>query len=234
MYDTQLVLNSIELMRWPILALCGFAMICNYTWFIEAVVRGFRDQVYPVPVFCTLFWLVGDGSMVLRYDLWFNVIDHWYVKLFWAALVLTVACELILLYMTIRFGRRELAPSLSQAQFTALMLAGVGMAALIWEFVKSLIGDELYINYFHLANFVGPVFAAGLVLRRNSRAGSSATIWIAYTLMIASWFVACALWFGEPFARPGFILFYVAGTLASAVMIKVVASVAPYANKPAA
>ena len=207
MYDPSQVLAALDQNAGKVIALCGLAMICNYTWFFAAVARGFKDQVMPVPVFCTLFWLVGDGSMVARYNLWFNVIDHWYVKLFWGALVLTVLTELVFLYMILRFGRKELAPTLSQGQFVVLTFAGLALALIVWEFVKRLIGDVLYIDYFHLANFAGPLFAASQVLRRGTRAGTSPMIWGAYTIMVSSWFVACALWFGDPFASPGYLIF---------------------------
>src|ERR1700730_19346401 len=116
MYDPQQVLAAIDQHKWPILALCAFAMLCNYTWFIAAVRQGFRDRVFPIPMFCTFFWLAGHGSMVLRYDQWFNVYRHWYVELFWLALVFTVVCELVFLYMTLRFGREELLPGATPAQ----------------------------------------------------------------------------------------------------------------------
>ena len=143
MYDTTQVLASIDRNAVPILLLCGLAMLCNYTWFIAAVRQGLRDRTTPIPVFCTLFWLIGDASMVLRYDLWFNVIDHWYVKLFWAALVLTVLCELVFLSLTLRFGHREFAPALSRNQFVALILLGVAAMAVAFETVDGF-GDRAW------------------------------------------------------------------------------------------
>jgi len=215
MYVTAEVLANLDRNMWPVLALCGFAMVCNYAWFFAAVRQGFRDQVVPVPTFCVLFWLAGDGSMVLRYDLWFNVIDHWYVKLFWLALVFTVLTELVFLYMILRFGRKEMAPTLGQRQFTAALLLGMLVMAVAWETVKRLIGDELYIDYFHLANLAGPAFAAAMLLRRGNRAGTTPFIWYAYTAMVASWFTACALWYGAPFATAPYLVLYAVCTLAA-------------------
>jgi hypothetical protein len=211
MYDTTQVLASIDANAVPILLMCGLAMLCNYTWFIAAVRQGLRDRTTPIPLFCTLFWLVGDASMVLRYDLWFNVIDHWYVKLFWAALVLTVMCELVFLSLTLRFGHREFAPALSRNQFVALVLLGVGGMAIAFETVKGWVGDELYINYFHFANLVGPMCGAAMVMRRGSRIGTTPLIWAAYTVMVAAFSIANVLWFGGPFADTGYLLMYAAG-----------------------
>lgn len=218
MYDPYQVLAAIDEHRLQILAFCGFAMLCNYTWFIAAVRQGFRDRVLPIPILCTFFWLAGDGSMVLHYHLWFDVYNHWYVKLFWLALVFTVACELVFLYMTLRFGRAELLPSWSPLQFNLLMGAGLLVTVMTWSLIRSALSDDLYIIYFHVANMAGPPLAAAMLIRRGSRAGTTPLIWYAYTLMVASWFLACALWFGPPFASPGHLLFYAVCTLSAAGM----------------
>ena len=218
MYEPDAVLASIDQNMWKVLALCGFAMVCNYTWFIAAVVKGFREQVVPVPIFCILFWLAGDSSMVYRFDTWFNVYDHWYVKLFWLALVFTVMTELVFAYMLLRFGRKEFAPSLTQRQFTLLVVTGIAAAFITWESVKALIGDPLYIDYFHLANLAGPLFAAAQLVRRGHRGGTSPLIWGFYTLMAGSWFVACALWYGASFADWTHLSIYLVCTLSAAAM----------------
>jgi hypothetical protein len=229
MYDPIRVLAAIDQHKWQIIALCSLAMVCNYTWFFAAVLRGFRDRVYPIPIFCTLFWLVGDGSMVMRYDLWFNGYGHWYVELFWLALVFTVACELVFLYMTLRFGREELMPSATPLQFRAVVLGGLVVMAVTWVFLKAHLGDDLYISYFHLANMAGPPFAAALLIRRRSLAGTRPLIWGAYTVMVASWFIANALWFGAPFDSPMFLVFYAVCTAASAGLWAVVSRMPAYA-----
>lgn len=218
MYDVAATLAAIDRNAPAILLTCSGAMVCNYLWFFAAVRQGLRDRVVPIPVFCTLFWLAGDGSMVVRYDLMFHQIGHWYVKLFWLALTITVATEIAFLWLTIRFGRREYAPGLTQPQFTALVLAGAVLFMIGWETVKRLIGDPLYIDYFHLANFAGPIAGAAMYARRGTRAGTSVLIWGAYTVMVACWFTASALWFGPHFAGPGYLLLYGACTLSAAAM----------------
>jgi hypothetical protein len=233
MYDYAPVLAALDANMWKVLALCGLAMVCNYTWFIAAVRQGLRDQTVPIPVFCTLFWLAGDASMVARYERWFVEIDHWYVKLFWAALVLTVINELVFLWLTLRFGRKELAPRLTQPQFTALVLAWLATMVIGFELVKAWIGDPLYINYFHLANLIGPPFAAAMVARRGTRAGTSPLIWGAYTVMVASWFTATALWFGDAFTTPGHFALYVISTASAAAMFLFVRRL-PAASAPLA
>ena len=227
MYAYEPVLAALDANMGKVLALCGLAMACNYTWFIAAVRQGLRDQTVPLPLFCTLFWLAGDASMVLRYERWFHEIDHWYVKLFWAALVLTVINELVFLRLTLRFGRKEMAPTLTQGQFTGVVLAGLATMVVAFELIKSWIGDPLYINYFHVANLVGPAFAAPLVLRRGTRAGTSPLIWGAYTAMVASWFTATALWFGDAFRSPGHFALYAVTTASAAAMTWLVSRLPP-------
>ena len=131
---------------------------------------------------------------------------------------LTVINELVFLWLTLRFGRKEFAPRLTQPQFTALVLAWLAMMVVGFELVKSWIGDPLYINYFHLANLIGPPFAAAMVVRRGTRAGTSPLIWGAYTVMVASWFTATALWFGEAFTTPGHFALYAVSTAGAAGM----------------
>jgi hypothetical protein len=233
MYDYALVLAALDANMGKVIALCGLAMACNYTWFIAAVRQGLRDQTVPIPIFCTLFWLAGDASMVARYERWFVEIDHWYVKLFWAALVLTVINELVFLWLTLRFGRKEFAPRLTQPQFTGLVLAWLATMVVGFELVKEWIGDPLYINYFHLANLIGPPFAAAMVVRRGTCAGTSPLIWGAYTVMVASWFTATALWFGDAFTTPGHFALYVISTASAAAMFLFVRRL-PAASAPLA
>jgi hypothetical protein len=219
MYNPHEVLRQIDAHATGVLVLCGMAMAFNYAYFFDAVRKGFKDQAYPIPVFCTLFWLAGDSSMLFHYHLVFNVYDHWYLKCFWFALVLTVGWELMFLYMTLRFGRAELAQSWSQSQFTTLIAGGLALTLIAWYFIQGLIGDDLFINYFHLANFAGPPFAAALTLRRKSRAGTTPFIWLCYTGMVACWFTASALWFGDAFRSPIALLLYAGCTLSAAMMI---------------
>lgn len=216
MYDPRLVLASIDEHKLNILALCGFAMICNYIYFISAVRQGFRDRTFPMPIFCTLFWLVGDSSMVLSYDVCFHVYNHWYLKLFWGALCFTVMFELLFLYMILKFGRAEMTPSWSQAQFASAIGAALIVAIVVWSFVKPQLNDPLFITYFDLANMAGPPFYAASLIRRGSTKGTNSLIMRSYTLLVASWSVACTLWFGAPFDSPRYIAMYLATTAAAA------------------
>jgi hypothetical protein len=216
MYDPNIVLAAMDTNMVGIIAFCGAAMLFNYTWFYQAVRAGFRDQVYPLPIVNILFWLCGDGTGVSRFDMYFNQYDHWYLKLFWAALIVTVTFEILFIYMTIKFGRKELCPDWSTNQFVALLIAGAAMFGITWYMVLGAMPDDLNIVYFNIANMIGPIAMAGLLLRRRSIAGTSSAIWINYTLMLACWYFAQAMWFGPEFRTIPMLAFMVINTAAAA------------------
>jgi hypothetical protein len=231
-YDTKEVLASIDQNAVYILLLCGAAMAFNYIYFIDAARRGFRDKVYPFSVFSTLFWLSGDASVVLNYDLAFNVINHWYLKFFWVALCFTVMFELLYLSMILRFGRKEIAPELSQPQFVASVLGALVVMFFAYTFIKTRMGDTLVIDYFCLANLAGPMFNWHLISRRKSLAGTSPLIWVCYTALVVCWSTALMLFFGKPFASPEYLTIYALAAGGSLVVTLKVIKMAKAAPAP--
>jgi len=233
MYDTKLVLAAIDQNAPYILALCGLAMIFNYIYFIDAARLGFKDKVYPTSVFPTLFWLCGDGSVVLDYNLAFNVVNHWYMKLFWGALCLTVAFEILYLYMILRFGRKEIAPQMTQPRFVATVLGALVATFVAYNFIKSQMVDTLVIDYFCLANLAGPMFGLPLMVRRKTRAGTSPLIWFCYTMLVLCWSAALIFFYGKPFASPLYLTLY-GVTIAASIVATVLVLSLPPAPKPEA
>lgn len=216
LYDPNVVLAAMDENKAGVIVLCGAAMVFNYTWFYQAVRRGLRDRVYPVPIVNTLFWLCGDGTAVLRYDMYFNQYGHWYLQLFWLALILTVTFEIIYIAMTLKFGAKELAPDWSPAAFAGLFATGAVAFALTWAMVLRALPDDLNIIYFNIANMIGPLAMTGLLLRRRSNAGTSSAIWINYTLMLGCWYIAQATWFGPQFRTPAMLAFMLVNIMAAA------------------
>lgn len=207
MYDPHAVLAAMDANKWAVIAFCGAAMVFNYTWFYQAVRRGFRDRVFPVPISNTLFWLCGDGTGVSRYDMYFNQYGHWYLELFWCALVFTVSFEILFLWMTLKFGRDELAPDWPLGRFACLLVGAAAMFGITWRMVLGALPDDLNIIYFNIANMAGPIAMTGLILRRRSIAGTRSAIWINYTAMLSCWYVAQAMWFGPEFRSPTMLAF---------------------------
>lgn len=199
MYDPHQVLRHLNHNESKIIALCAVAMLFNYAWFFAALRVARRDRAFSIAPFLTFFWLAGDSSFLWHFDRWFHTYKNWYVELFWVALVLTVLFELAFTAQLIQYGRRELLPGGTQAQWTALVLAGVAVAIVWWSLMRHVLGDPLWILYFDVANFVGPFFAAGLLLRRRSQMGTTPMIWWCYAVMAACWYTAQTAWFGPTF-----------------------------------
>jgi hypothetical protein len=218
MYDPVSVLQSLDQHQWQVIALCGAAMVFNYVWFVLAAVKGFHEKVYPIPVFSTLFWLCGDGTGVLSYDLYFNVYNHWYLKLFWLALLVTVSFEVLFIWMTFKYGRKELSLSSVPAVFPVTLVIGALVFIVSWVYLHPILDDDLNITYFNLANMAGPIAYAGLLTRRRSAVGTSSTIWAFYTLMLISWYSAQASYFGAEFRTPGMLAFFAVNIGCSALL----------------
>lgn len=215
MYDPHIVLQALDANKSGVILFCGLAMAFNYIWFTLAAIKGFKDKVYPVPLFATLLWLCGDGTGVVRYDMYFHVYDHWYLKLFWAALIFTVSFETLFLYMTLKFGRKELLPDGTPARFAMLLVGAAAIFVLSWAQVLQALPDDLNIVYFNFANMIGPIAWAAMIVRRQSIAGTSSAIWINYTLMLIFFYYAQASYFGPAFRTP-FMLAYFAVNIACA------------------
>jgi hypothetical protein len=199
MYDGHQVLAAIDNHRIWILALCSLAMICNYTWFFAAYVIAWREKVYSIPIFCTLFWFAGDASFVAHYHIWFNTYHHWYVELFWAALLFTVTFEVAYIVQAIQYGRKELLPSSTPRQFAALIVAGAAAAVIVWNFLNDSMGDPIAIAYFSIANTALPLMYVGILMRRRTSAGTAPLVWWGYLGMITCWFVAVVAFYGPQF-----------------------------------
>jgi len=199
MYDAHALLSNIDDDKWAVLVVCAFAMVGNYIFFIEAFRVARRQKIVTIPIFCTMFWFAHDLSFVYRFDNWFNTYGHWYTELFWAALVLTVTFEVVYLVQVLQYGRRELLPDATQAQFAALVGAGVVGAIICWEAVKLVFDDPLYAGSFGIANLSYPLMGTALAVRRRSMAGQTPLIWIGYLILVVCWASANIIWFGDPF-----------------------------------
>ncbi|TAM64502.1 hypothetical protein [Mycobacterium sp.] len=205
MYDGRQVLTAIDNHLVWVLVLCALAMVFNYTWFFAAYVIARREKRYSIPIFCTLFWFAGDGSFVARYNTWFHTYHHWYVELFWGALLLTVTFEVAYIVQAIQYGRKELLPSSTPRQFALLIVSGAAAAVIIWNFLNYSMDDPIAIAYFSVANTALPLMYIGILMRRRSRAGTAPIVWWGYLGMINCWFLAITLFFGPQFRSPWYL-----------------------------
>lgn len=208
MYSAEDLLTRMTDHKWAVIAVCAFAMIGNYIFFIAAFRESLRLRMYTIPIFCTLFWFAHDLSFVYRFDQWFNDYGHWYTELFWFALVLTVAFELVYIAQIVRYAGPELLPGATQAQFTALVVAGMAGAVVMWEAVKFALEDPLYAASFGIANFSYVLMGVALAVRRRSMLGQPPAIWAGYLLLVVCWSTANFLWFGDAFREPQWVLLH--------------------------
>jgi hypothetical protein len=202
----------------PVLLICAGSMIANYTLFIESFRQSRRLRMVTMPVFCTLFWLVHDASYVAQFDKWFTGYDHWYTKLFWVALVLTVAWELAFTAQLVKYGREEFAPFLSQRQWLAAVAGGVVLAAGTWLSLKAYIVDDLYVWTFGVALIAYPIFGLASMARRRSVRGYTPLQPAALTVMCLTWFTASIGWFGPEFRTWPWLVLAVLSTGSAAFM----------------
>jgi hypothetical protein len=216
MYDGHETLASIDNNAVSILALCALAMVCNYTWFFASYMIARREKVYSIPIFCTLFWFAGDATFVAHYDTWFNTYHHWYVELFWGALLFTVLFEVLFIVQAIQYGRKELLPSASPRQFGALIIAGAVAAVVVWNFLNDSMGDPIAVAYFSVANAALPLMYVGILLRRRTSAGTAPLVWWGYLGMITCWFLAIALFFGPEFRSFWYLALWAVCTIGGA------------------
>ncbi|MUL65823.1 hypothetical protein BOO86_15215 [Mycobacterium sp. CBMA 234] len=219
-YDGFATLATIDHNKFWILSLCAVAMIFNYIWFFGAFVIARREKVVSIPILATLFWLAGDGTFVAHYNTWFNhyagAIGQWYVQLFWAALLLTVTFEVLYVVQAIQYGHKELWPSATRQQFTALIIGGAVAAIIVWNIFWESMGDPLAITYFCIANAALPLLYVGVLLRRRTSAGTAPIVWWAFLGMITCWFIALTTFFGPQFRSPWYYAIWVVCTVVGA------------------
>jgi hypothetical protein len=199
MYEPHAFLAQMDRNALPILLICAGSMLANYTLFIESFRVSRRLKMVTMPVFCTLFWLVHDASYVIQYDRWFHGYDHWYTKLFWVALVLTVAWELAFTAQLVAYGREELAPFLSRRQWVGAVAGAVMLSGGTWAALKAYISDDLYVWTFGVALIAYPIFGLATMARRRSVRGFTPLQPAALTVMCLTWFTASIGWFGPEF-----------------------------------
>ena len=110
-YDTQATLDAISDNAVAVVGIGGLSILAMFVFFIEAARMGRRDRVYPMALWMTALWLPHDSSYLLHFDDWFSgPYDHWFMQLFWFAIVVTCVSEVVFAWQTIAYGRDELSP----------------------------------------------------------------------------------------------------------------------------
>lgn len=173
MYEIGDVLLRIEQNLLWVLVFTLIAWVGGFVQIVEAVRLGARDQLPGVPIGMTVFLLAHDLSFFLRFEHWFNTVDHWYFKVFWVGMGIAVLIELFLVAQFLRYGRRSLAPSMSALEFGLLFgLFQLSAFALLW-WLQSHLDDPLFLVSLVGTQVAAVIFSIPFLLVRGHARGQS-------------------------------------------------------------
>lgn len=199
MYEPQTILTAIDDHTLTIMLLFGAAMVLQNIAMMTAVVMTEREGWISIPLPCTYLWFAHDLGVVARFDTWFNQYDHWFLKLFWAGIVVALLIEIIFLRQAMRVGRQEYLPDGTQRQWNVLVLGGLAIVVLGWEFQKTIWDDPLNQAVSSLTLYLIPLAVVPLILRRRSPVAQSPLIYGSFAAMAALWWAVTAGAYGEGF-----------------------------------
>jgi len=206
MYDPIAVLAKVTDQAGLVVALGAVALLCNWYYFFECARLAFRDRCAPMSLWATTVFIGHDGSYLLFYDDWFHGYDHWFPKLFWVGLIVTFSFEVTFFVQTVRFGREELGPRLSQAQWTAYCLGALATGVVFWAVVKDSLDDPLYLMTFLVTYGMCAPATLALTMRRGTRRGIGARQMWAYAGIGVGYLALTSGLLGGPFAEPLWLL----------------------------
>lgn len=212
MYSAQAALTAIDAAKLPILACLLLTVGFAFIYFFIALRVAAREKVYVVPFVGAALFFWHDLTFVLMYDKWFHGYDHWWVKMWWFALVGTVALELVMIYHVYKYGREELWPSLSKPAFAVLLVLGTLAIGAMWWLIKLSMNDELFFITFAITAVFSVPLHTGLMCLRKSRAGQSVAMQLSTIVMLLS-LTAAFSQVSLFFHSPSFLVFVAAFTL---------------------
>lgn len=233
-YDPHAVLASIDQNVFLFLGISGTALVFNYIYFWQAGVSAKRDGFYTFPLACSTIWFAHDLSFVLLFNDWFNVYNHWYLKLFWLGLIPTTLFELFYIYQTWLYGKKELMPNASQALFNGFMAVAIIFGLIAWYALKQFLDDPLYVWTFGSTGLLAPALVLGLILKRGHTKGQSVLMWGSYVGMQTFWFSAAILVFGDAFRTPQYLLMAAASILGGVIVTATVKAMSSPTYQPQA
>jgi hypothetical protein len=172
-YDVSEVLARIDDHLPIVIALTLVAWVCGFVQIVEALRLGRRDSVPGAPIVMTAFLFAHDATFVARYDMWFNVVGHWYFQVFWFGMFGAVAVELLLIQQFLVLGHRAIAPNLPRWAFTvSFVLFQIFVLVALW-WIQALLDDPLTLVTLTLVSVAAVVPLAPWILTRGSTRGQS-------------------------------------------------------------
>jgi hypothetical protein len=172
-YDVSEVLARIDDHLPIVIALTLVAWVCGFVQIVEALRLGRRDSIPGAPIVMTAFLFAHDATFVARYDMWFNVVGHWYFQVFWFGMFGAVAVELLLIQQFLVLGHRAIAPNLPGWAFTvSFVLFQIFVVVALW-WIQALLDDPLTLVTLTLVSVAAVVPLAPWILTRGSTRGQS-------------------------------------------------------------
>lgn len=205
MYEAGQLLARIDDHTVPILLGFGIAMTFQTVWLVDAFLVARAESTYSLPLFCTFFWFAHDLGCVARFDEWFNVYDHWFLKIFWLGLLSALLLELLFLRQAWLYGHAELLPSRSRGEWAVLLGGGAITAVVAWELLRAIFDDPLYLGAPALTLVSYPVFGIALLVRRRSARGQTVRMWVCAAGITTFWWLTTVGYFGGEFRSWQFI-----------------------------
>ncbi|MVU80739.1 hypothetical protein GPX89_26235 [Nocardia sp. ET3-3] len=175
------------------------SIIAMFVFFIEAARMGRRDRVYPMALWMTALWWPHDGSYLLRFDKWFHGYHHWFMELFWFAIVVTFLAESTFAVQTVLYGRDELSPGRSMPVHALRVGGALACGVISWSLLKGAFADDLYLISFMGTLMWGGPSGSALLMRHPDGKGQSVLEWVAFTVMAVMYSIASIFLFGGGF-----------------------------------
>lgn len=213
MYDVAAALANIDQHTLPIMVCLALAVFFAFLYFVIAMRMAIKQQVYVVPFIGSALFFWHDFTFVLNYDKWFHLYNHWWLKMWWFALVGTVAFELLMIWQVYRYGHKELMPNLSKQAFGILVVLGTLGVGAFWTLIKYSMGDELFFCTFAITASFSVPFHTALMCSRKTRAGQSVVMELATIVMLWSLTAVCIQVAPAFFLSPYYLAFVVTMTL---------------------
>lgn len=198
-YVPDTVLHAITVHAAAVVVIGGLSIVAMFVFFVEAVRAGRRDRAYPMALWMTALWWPHDGSYLLHVHRWFGHYHHWFMELFWFAIIVTFLAECVFVVQTIQYGRDEISPGRSQGVHALRVLGALAAGTISWTLLKGALSDDLYLLTFMATLLWGGPSGSALLGRRGSSAGQSITEWIAFTVMTMLYSITSICFFGGGF-----------------------------------
>ena len=174
MYEAESVFAAVDDNVALFLVLGAGALACNWYYFFACARLARRDRCAPMALWATTVFIGHDASYLLNYDDWFTTYDHWFPKLFWVGLIVTNMFEMIFFVQTVRHGRRELAPRMTQAQWLVYCVGALVTGVVFWSVTRSYLDDPLYLMTFLVTFGMCAPATFAFMVRRGDRTGVGA------------------------------------------------------------